>query len=179
MCAGYCVTKYTYQYNSSSLILRRSCDGEWGCCCCTDTYIWSHSIRHTSYACSKQSVNHTWHVLSTAVCFFNWRTIRMKPHESAWSAPKRLETTNLRKTNKLKLPYDTKPEMEWYKTRNRANHTMYSSNYIPAGSSIYPQISPAMNAACNSNSGAPRHVCTKFNANTRKADCVGPILSHI
>ena len=27
--------------------------------------------------------------------------------------------------------------------------------------------------------GAPRHVCTKFRANIRRADCVGPISSHI
>ena len=27
--------------------------------------------------------------------------------------------------------------------------------------------------------GAPRHVCTKFRANIRRTDCVGPILSQI
>ena len=27
--------------------------------------------------------------------------------------------------------------------------------------------------------GAPKHVCTKFRANIRKTDCVGPILSQI
>ena len=26
--------------------------------------------------------------------------------------------------------------------------------------------------------GAPKHICTKFSANIRRTDCVGPILSH-
>ena len=26
--------------------------------------------------------------------------------------------------------------------------------------------------------GAPSHVCTKFRANIRRTDCVGPILNH-